>query len=215
MQLSYGHRLIIGFANKDLPRIKEYLQKRMIGGVILFSRNIESPSQLRQLTKELRSAAGFNCIIAVDQEGGKVTRLTAAKGFNDFPTAESIGKTMTPQQARELYSKMATELLKHGINLNLAPVADLKVSSDCPVTAKLERSFGHNPDTVITYATAFIQAHKEAGVMTCIKHFPGHGSCSRDSHEGPADISHTWQQTELKPFKALAPLTDMIMPGHL
>ena len=112
---------------------------------------------------------------------------------------------------------MARELAAAGINLNFGPVVDLAIDPNGPAIAKLERSFGRDPNRVASFARQFIDAHHDAGVLVAAKHFPGHGSAARDTHEEVVDVSATWQEAELAPSRDLASdqIADMIMVGHL
>ena len=155
--------------------------------------------------------------IAVDQEGGLVQLLT---GHGYFPSARSVGANpsfATPQAAERLYQTMAEELAKAGFNLNFGPVVDLSINPHNYVIVQRDRSFGADPSTVATLAGAFIRAHRAAGIATVAKHFPGHGSSAADSHKMLADVSATWQEIEIEPYRTLAKegLLDGVMIGHL
>ncbi|MCI5210735.1 MAG: hypothetical protein D3910_18550 [Candidatus Electrothrix sp. ATG2] len=112
---------------------------------------------------------------------------------------------------------MAAELSECGINFNLAPVADLNLNPDNPIIAQYERSFGEEPDVVADHCQAVIQGHHKYGVACCLKHFPGHGSASGDSHLGFVDISKDWQEQELAPYKIMIERchVDAIMTAHV
>ncbi len=112
---------------------------------------------------------------------------------------------------------MAKELAEAGFNLNLGPVVDLDLNPDNPVIGARQRSFGADPNTVTTLARAFIAAHRDANIVTVAKHFPGHGSSRVDSHMALADVSETWREIELEPYRRLAKdgLLDAVMIGHL
>jgi beta-N-acetylhexosaminidase len=112
---------------------------------------------------------------------------------------------------------MAEELAQAGVNLNFGPVVDLNSYPGNPVIARRKRSFGADPKAVAALARAFITAHREANVVTAAKHFPGHGSSRSDSHKVLADISQSWRESELEPYRLLARdgLLDMVMVGHL
>src|SRR4029450_3183891 len=122
-----------------------------------------------------------------------------------------------PQAAEPLDRTMAEELPKAGFNLNFGPVVDLSLNPGNYVIVQRDRSFGANPNTVATLAAAFIRAHRAAGIATVAKHFPGHGSSSADSHKALADISNTWREIEIEPYRTLAKqgLLDGVMLGHL
>ncbi len=218
-----GQMLLIGFhgtspGGKDARRIARQIAKGQIGGVILMDRNIRSPRQVRALTSRFLSTGyPLTPIISVDQEGGLVQRLSARKGFKAYPTARTVARLYKPEKARFIYKSMAQELAKAGFNLNFGPVLDLNLNRRNPVIGRLGRSYGAKPERVVAYARAFISAHREANVLTSVKHFPGHGSSWSDSHKRFVDLTKTWKDIELEPYRALARdgAIDTLMVGHL
>ena len=219
-----GQMLLIGFrgqtpSDPGVRRVADQLKAGKAGGVIFMSRNIESPQQVRNLTRLFAAAAKDQptLFIGVDQEGGYVQRLARSKGFNTHPSAERLGARNDPQGAYSTYRKLALELRDYGFNLNFGPVVDLNVNPANPVIGRLKRSFGTDPDHVASFAKAFVFAHNETGVLTVAKHFPGHGSSETDSHDELVDISKSWSEAELRPYRKLieANAIDMIMTGHL
>ncbi len=218
-----GQMLLIGFhgtspGGKDARRIARQIAKGQIGGVILMDRNIRSPRQVRALTSRFLSTGyPLTPIISVDQEGGLVQRLSARKGFKAYPTARTVARLYKPEKARFIYKSMAQELAKAGFNLNFGPVLDLNLNRRNPVIGRLGRSYGAKPERVVAYARAFISAHREANVLTSVKHFPGHGSSWSDSHKQFVDLTKTWKDIELEPYRALARdgAIDTLMVGHL
>jgi len=219
-----GQMLLVGFpgtkpSQDSVRRVAQQLESGAAGGVILMSRNIESPQQVSALTAYLRDAAGDQAtpFIAVDQEGGYVQRLARTKGFKTHPSAERLGARNDPQGAYSAYRNLALELRDYGFNLNLGPVVDLNLNPANPVIGRLKRSYGQDPDHVSAFAKAFVYAHNESGVLTAAKHFPGHGSSATDSHDVLVDISESWTEAELRPYRKLieAGAIDMIMTGHL
>ena len=218
-----GQMIMIGFEGRserepDVVAAHDQLAQGVIGGVVLYPDNIGSPEQLRALTTYLRDARSWPIpFIAVDQEGGLVQRLT---GHRYFPSARSVGANPSfaaPQAAERLYQTMAEELAKAGFNLNFGPVVDLSLNPHNYVIVQRDRSFGADPNIVATLAGAFIRAHRAAGIATVAKHFPGHGSSTADSHKMLADVSGTWQEIEIEPYRTLAKegLLDGVMVGHL
>ncbi len=218
-----GQMLLVGFhgtapEGKAVRAVALQIARGQIGGVILMERNIRSPRQLRALTaKFLNTGHPLTPLISVDQEGGNVQRLPARKGFRRYPGARAMARRHTPEKARQIYKTMAQELARAGINLNYGPVLDLNLNPRNPVIARLGRSYGADPERVTAYARAFIAAHREANVLTSVKHFPGHGSSAADSHKRPVDITGTWKDAEMEPYRALARdgAIDTIMVGHL
>lgn len=229
LELMLGQMLLVGFrglAVDDQHPIVADLRDRHLGGVVLFdrdgparsaTRNVESPKQLAALTGALQGAASTPLLIAVDQEGGKVMRLSPRHGFAASPSHEELGAQGDAAAVTAAAAAMAQTLAQAGINLNLAPVVDVNANPDNPVIARYGRSFGADPALVSRLAAAFIQAHHEQGVLCCPKHFPGHGSSTADSHHGLADVSESWTEQELQPYRDLiqAGLADCIMTAHV
>lgn len=222
LEAMIGQMLIIGFPGSDPKgewpaRAAELIRQGRIGGVLLFADNIANRRQLGALTTSLVSAApGIPPFIAVDQEGGKIQRLSRSKGFVGLPSAVRVGR-MDVISAYLLYRKTAAELAGLDINVNLGPVVDLNINPQNPAIGGRARSYDRDPGIVRDYACQFIEAHAEAGVLTAAKHFPGHGSATTDSHKGPADVTRTWHDSELQPFADLIVNNQvgMIMVGHL
>jgi beta-N-acetylhexosaminidase len=221
-----GQMIMVGFAGHSdrdpgVMEVRDELSRGTIGGVVLYPENIGSQAELRALTAFLRNARSAPIpFIAVDQEGGLVQRLTHRDGYTYFPSARSVGRNpsfSSPESAQRLYKTMADELAVAGFNLNFGPVVDLNLNPDNPVIGGRERSFGADPNAVTALARAFIIAHREAGIVTVAKHFPGHGSSHTDSHKALADVSETWREIELEPYRQLAHdgLLDGVMIGHL
>jgi len=219
-----GQMLLIGFdgvkpSDAGVQRVVEQLEAGKAGGVIFMSRNIQSPQQVRSLTNLFANAARGHPtpLIAVDQEGGYVQRLSRSKGFNTYPSAERLGARNDPQGAYSAYRKLALELREYGFNVNLGPVLDLNINPSNPIIGRLKRSYGSDPEHVTAFAKAFVYAHNESGVLTVAKHFPGHGSSQTDSHDELVDISGSWSESELRPYRKLieSDAIDMVMTGHL
>jgi beta-N-acetylhexosaminidase len=212
--------LIAGFRGRALTNddpILRAIRDDGLGGVILFARNIESPSQLRDLTTTLRAAAGDRTLlIAIDQEGGAVARLNPDDGFPATPTAAKVGRRNDADYALGVGTAIAQALADAGINLNLAPVVDLNVNPANPSIGALGRSFSADPDVVVAMAEQFIAGHREHGVLTTLKHFPGLGSAAGDTDREFVDISATWSEAELEPFRRLiaAGAADLVMIGN-
>ena len=200
--------LLVGFDGYKTPT---FLKKYKVAGVILFSKNIKNPKQLKKLTSEIRKYQP-NILIAIDEEGGKVERLKKKDGFKHFLSAKEIAKKGT-NFAKKEYAKMSILLHEYGINLNLAPVVDLESNPNNPIIAKYKRSFSKNPYKVIKYANIFIEEMKKNKIFCCLKHFPGHGSSSTDSHKGFVDVSDSWKSRELLPFMKVK--SDFIMTAHI
>ncbi len=224
-----GQLFIIGFQGDTLKRdssIARDVVKRNLGGVILFDRflagrrtknNIISRHQLKLLNHELQKLTDVPLLIGVDQEGGRVCRLKKEQGFPASQTAYEICNNNDAKFSLSQAKLVASTLADTGINLNFAPVADLNLNPENPIIGKLQRSFSANPDRVIEQCQTWIDCHKKNGVLSCLKHFPGHGSSEDDSHLGFVDITDSWQQIELAPYKELISRgkIEAIMMGHL
>jgi beta-N-acetylhexosaminidase len=224
-----GKAIVVGVRGADpgsaaLREDLELCAQAGIGGVILFdrdlpgggARNIESPAQVRELTRCLRETLGDGLLIMIDQEGGRVARLGARCGFDPGISAAGFAHLGESAQ-RSAAGEQAFQLASLGINVNLAPVVDLSISRDSAVITGLDRSFGSDADHVIACARVWIEAHRRAGVASCLKHFPGHGSASGDTHTGLVEITgRATRDRELAPFRALSGEPGVLMmTGHL
>ncbi|MCL4859063.1 MAG: glycoside hydrolase family 3, partial [Caldilineaceae bacterium] len=176
-----------------------------------------SPEQVQALVASLQSLAEIPLLVAIDQEGGIISRLRERYGFPPTRSHQALGELNDLAATRQHAGDMAHTLAGLGINLNLAPVVDLNVNPSNPIIAAYERSFGADPQQVTEQARAFIEAHHAAGVRCTLKHFPGHGSSTTDSHEGFVDVTQTWTRQELAPYQALveAGLADAVMTAHV
>lgn len=218
-----GQMIMVGVKDtsaEGIALVKEQIAKGKVGGVVLYKYNIENPRQIREFNNNLKAAAGNGSPVlftAVDQEGGKVQRLVAEKGFRSYKSHRDTAEKLTPEQAFRQYSEMAADLSAAGFNVNFAPSADLNVNQDSPVIGRLGRSFSADAETVAAYAGEFVKAHSKAGIVTSLKHFPGHGSALNDSHLGFTDVTGTWTEKELEPFRLLIDrgLAVSVMTAHV
>jgi len=229
LSVKIGQMLMIGFRGttlEDAPEIAADITKRRIGGVVLFdfdvpahshSRNIISPQQLARLTLELQKLANIPLLVAIDQEGGKVNRLKQARGFPPSVSAAYLGRLNNPDSTSSAASQTARTLKTMHIGMNLAPVADLNTNPDNPVIGKLDRSFSPDPSVVISNLQLIIQAYHINGIIATLKHFPGHGSSSSDTHLDFTDITASWSEEELEPYRVLiaSGYPDAIMTAHV
>lgn len=215
-----GQLLIAGFDGMTVtPEIAELITHRHVGGVILFARNIREPHQTLELTTRMQALAKdaghpYPLLIAVDQENGVVRRL--AHGATVFPGNMAVAATGSTELAYEIARATGRELRALGINMNLAPVLDINNNPANPVIGV--RSFGEDPREVASYGAAAIRGYHEAGVISCAKHFPGHGDSVTDSHLALPIIPHALDRleaVELPPFKAaIASGVETMMMGH-
>ncbi len=218
-----GQMIVIGFQGDDaddapVKKLREEIAAGRLGGVMLLKTNVKNLAAVAEMNSAFRDASpDLPPFITVDQEGGSVERLTKAVGFAEIPNAASIAANNTPEQAVAIYGKMAEGIADLGFSVNFGPVADINLNKNNQIIAKFGRSFSADPAKVAAYDEAFIRAHHAAGLLTALKHFPGHGSSTADSHEGFVDITETWQPSELDPYRALIAggEVDMIMIGHL
>ncbi len=229
LDLWIGQMLMVGFRGTDPKEGDSFLQAVRdlhLGGVVLFDRdvptrsplrNIVSPQQVQKLTAQLQAVAEVPLLIAIDQEGGKIARLKARHGFSATPSQAELGRWDDQERTRSSAREVGELLASLGINLNFAPVLDLAVNPDNPIIAALERSYGADPDRVERHARWTIEEFHRAGVLSAVKHFPGHGASKEDSHLGLPDVTHLWSETELEPFRSLMSeqLPDLVMMAHL
>ncbi len=195
-------------------------------GVILFDhdiagnhqRNIVSPEQLTAFIADLRHELGDDLVVAIDQEGGQVSRLKQEHGFL-LPSASAaeLG-TYDEMDLRQHAQRQALKLKALGIDINLAPCVDLSIEPCSPIIAEKDRAFGDDHDTVVRCASTMIEIYQHEKLGCCIKHFPGHGSSLIDSHNGMCDITLTHSPQEQRVFASLIERFGdalAIMPGHL
>ena len=197
--------LVVGFRGRSLAADDPVMRaiRDGLGGVILFARNVESPSQLADLTGKLHEAAQpRRLIVCVDQEGGAVARLTPDKGFTEIPSQAAVGKR-DEDEALAVGRSIGEQLAAAGINLNLAPVVDLNVNPANPSIGALGRSYSADQQRVVELARASITGQHDHGVLTTLKHFPGLGSATGDTDREFVDITDTWAALELEPFQHL------------
>lgn len=189
------------------------LVKRGVGGIILFARNVQEPAQVAELSRTLKAAAPGPLLVSIDQEGGRVQRLKPPF-WTQWPSMRRLGRidetggilglngTAVAEKVGRLIAK---ELAACGIDLNYAPVVDVDTNPLNPVIG--DRSFGRDPKRVARLGVALAQGLERGGVASCVKHFPGHGDTSQDSHLTLPRLAHDkrrlWE-VELVPFVAAA-----------
>lgn len=229
LEVKLGQMILVGFRGATADQCADFLgrlRRYHVGCVWLTDNkspmgttigNVKSPGQLRQLVADLQQAATIPLLVAVDGEGGSVIRLKEEFGFPRFPSPAELGERNDPKLTRDHAALLANTLRDCGINWNLAPVVDLNRNPDNPIIGIRQRSFGHSADTVLRHATAFIEAHHARDILCALKHFPGHGSSSADSHIGMVDVSQSWTEEELIPYTRLIQdrLADSVLPGHI
>jgi beta-N-acetylhexosaminidase len=209
---------IFGCAGGELlPEERDFFRDADPFGFILFARNVESPDQVRRLTAALRGAVGRNAPVLVDQEGGRVQRLRAPHWREFLPPLDQVMRNpATALRSMALRSRIiAAELLAVGIDANCAPCADIAGDDTHPFLRN--RCYGQDAATVTAIARAVAEAHLMQGVLPVMKHLPGHGRATTDSHHllprVTADLQ-TLEATDFAPFRALADLP-MAMTAHI
>jgi len=220
-----GQLLLVGFDGTLGPgnvQLERLLCEARVGGVLIFGRNVVDAGQLRALTDWMRSrareCAGRRLLVATDAEGGRVMRLGPAAGYAATLSHQELGDandfTMTELEAR----RIGRMLRAAGIAWDLAPVVDVGYNPANPVIVGTGRSFSANAALVTAHARAYIDGMRAEGVLTSLKHFPGHGSSHGDSHDGFVDVTETANpEVELAPYRALIAehRVDTIMTAHV
>ncbi len=225
LSLMAGQMILAGFKGTSLvedPSTIEALKAGKLGNVILFYRhkgiaphNLASPEQITALIEEIKSSSPYPVFIGIDQEGGLVQRISSRNGFKDWQSAQKLGQSSTKDTYKSA-KDMGNSLAKLGFNLNFAPSVDL-LDPNSPAIGKLERSFSDDPAQVFQHAKAFVLGMEENNIVSALKHFPGHGSAMADSHEGFTDVTNTWTEEELIPYKMMIEdnFSGMIMTAHV
>jgi beta-N-acetylhexosaminidase len=207
---AFASPLWVGFEGKSLPAsLSRWLAGGQVGGVVLFSRNIESPAQVLDLCRGIRSAAGRGNpfpLIAVDQEGGRVARFKDSP-FTRFPPARACSLFCCRNEgvAEAVGAATAAELRAVGIDVNFAPVLDVDSNPRNPVIG--DRAFSGDPRAAAALGIAFAKGSLSRGILPVGKHFPGHGDTSADSHEELPVVRadrQTLLRRELLPFRRAA-----------
>lgn len=199
-----GQLLMIGVEGaKITSELKSFLKETNVGGVILFARNYRSPKQLADFIKSMQDASETPLIVAVDQEGGRVARLT--EPFTKIPPMSFLGRLGEKGAtfAYDIGSILGKELSAVGIHINFAPVLDVATNPFNPVIG--DRAMAGSAEEVSVLGAAFIRGMQAEGVAACAKHFPGHGDTNTDSHKGLPILPHTRRRfdvCEFKPFRA-------------
>ncbi|MCB0486827.1 MAG: glycoside hydrolase family 3 protein [Cyclobacteriaceae bacterium] len=219
LDIKIGQMILIGVPGTTVDNLTlKEIKDGKAGSIIFFEKNIaskDSYAQFKKLAWAYQSVAPIPIFISIDQEGGRVNRLKEKYGFPRSITAAAMSASI--DSVRYYGQTTATTLAGLGINVNFAPVVDVAIDPANPVIVKTERSFSSNEDSVSLYAREFIKAHRQVKVITVLKHFPGHGSSKADTHFGIADVTKTWQEKELTPYRSLieSGYVDAIMTAHI
>ena len=199
--------------------MKTNLQAYPVGSIVLFRKNISDADQMTALIQDFQNASGNSLLVAVDEEGGLVARLANHRAFDlpQYQSAAAVGSSGDPEQAKDMGRTIGGYLKPYGFNLDFAPVADVNTNPLNPVIGS--RAFSSDPETAAEMVSAAVQGFHEAGMLCTLKHFPGHGDTSEDSHAGTATSTKTWDEmkkAEILPFEAgIAAGADVVMTAHI
>ncbi len=194
------------------------LKKRPAGGIILFAANITDPVQISEYTEAMQKASKYPLFIAVDEEGGRVARIGKNPNFDvpHYESMEAVGATGDTANAFNAGKEIGKYVKEYGFNVDFAPVADVNTNPENRVIGN--RAFGSDPNEAAKMVGAAIDGFHSSGMITCIKHFPGHGDTKGDTHTGYVSVGKTWEELkncELIPFAENLTKTDMIMAAHI
>lgn len=216
-----GQHMIIGVSGTSLTSDeKKFIVENNISGVVLFARNCVEPKQIRELCGEIQSLRHkmkdkVPLFIGVDQEGGRVQRLKPP--FTQWPALKKLGDLDAPTAAFHFTQKMGAEMMAIGINLDFAPCIDVFTNPKNTVIG--DRAISSDPYQVEKMSSALVRGYIKSGIISCVKHFPGHGHTIIDSHEELPVEDATLKRlhdVELVPFKkALRSRTEMVMTSHI
>ena len=225
-----GQMIMVGTRGMTIeevsPQFQQQIKDGKIGGIVLFDydvvkkeyhRNIQSPEQVKGLIDGLQKLAPTPLFMAVDQEGGRVNRLKPKYGFPSSVSAQYLGDLDNVDSTRYYGTRTAKVCQDLGFNVNFAPAVDVNYNPTSPAIGNIERSYSADPEMVIKHASILIEEQAAKGILSTLKHFPGHGSAQSDSHYGVTDVTKYWQESELIPFEQLGKLDKnvAIMTAHV
>lgn len=216
MSSNLGQLLLLGVAGPELDsQTAEFFRKIQAGGYIIFTRNIQSPSQLRKLMDDLRDLSEKEPILTIDQEGGRVSRLRMIG--NEPPNARQLREKRDPDLIRR-HGDLTGRLLRlFGFNLDLCPVLDISFDDNAD-NSLFGRCYGISTEEVIRNATLFNDALRKAGILSCGKHFPGYSCAINDPHHELPVLARSLSElecNELAVFRHFIPSVDSMMIGHV
>ena len=221
LDIKIGQMILIGMPGTTVDSaVLREVGTGKVGSIIYFEKNIPKTNSFagfKKMSWAYQKAAPIPLLICIDQEGGRVNRLKEKYGFPRSITATAIGKSRSLDSAQFYAESTAATLAGLGINVNFAPCVDLAANPENTVIVKVERAYSNKEDSVIMFAREVVKAHRKFGVITALKHFPGHGSSSVDTHLGIADVTNTWSEREIKPYLQLweEGYIDGIMSSHI
>ena len=212
-----GNVIVCGFHGLEAPQtVRDWLGSGLVAGLILFKRNISDVEQAADLIASCKKASGSAnpVLVCIDQEGGRVARLGAP--VLQLPAMRALADFGDRALTRDAGFVLGQQLRAIGFNLNFAPVLDVDTNPANPIIG--DRAFGRSPEVVIEHALAFADGLRAGGILSCGKHFPGHGDTLQDSHEElptlPHDLSRL-NRVELPPFRAAVDRVDSVMTAHI
>lgn len=220
LEYKLSQMFLVGIPGTELSSAtEEFLKDYQPGGIIYFAQNYETPALVAEMSENIQStrdkARNLPLFISVDHEGGKVQRFR--KPFTHFPEPAEIGDIGSPKLAFLVAEVMARELKAVGVNLDYHPLCDIHTRPSNPVIGR--RAFGMDDELVSRMASAMVRGFVANGMVSCVKHFPGHGDTTVDSHFDLPKVEVPWDelmQRELKPFaRAIRSRVDMIMTAHI
>lgn len=222
LDIKIGQMIIFGFYGTSVsPNDPVYkaVKEGKVGSILVYRRNISSTNtrvKLGKLVDNFQAVAPIPLFVSIDQEGGLVNRFDSLPGFPSMPSAHFIGSKNDTALTAQYANNTASLLSELGINLNYAPVLDLH-NPNCPVMGARRRCYSTKPEIVATHAEQVIQSHNNFKVHTIVKHFPGHGNSTTDSHLGITDVTQTWKKDELEPYRRLIEkgLVQAVMTAHI
>ena len=221
LDIKIGQMILIGMPGTTVDSaVLREVSTGKVGAIIYFEKNIPKTNSFagfKKMSWTYQKTAPIPLLICIDQEGGKVNRLKEKYGFPRSITATAIGKSKSLDSAQFYAESTAATLAGLGINVNFAPCVDLAANPENTVIVKVERPYSNNEDSVVMYAREVVKAHRKFGILTSLKHFPGHGSSIVDTHFGIADVTKTWNEREIKPYKQLLKegYVDGVMSSHI
>lgn len=212
-----GQLFIVGFPGADIPKpFLHFLSEEKLGGVILFADNCPSQTATRENIEQIKAHCKLSPpFVAIDQEGGRVSRLKGAPA--EIKSAWEYGREQRIEGFIEEYRRSAVYMESMGINVNLAPVADIYTNPNN--TCLKDRCYGEDAGTVAMFVKASVQVARSSGILSCLKHFPGLGDARNDPHQKTSEADYDiyeWRNREMIPFAdGVAAGADLIMTTHL
>ena len=207
-------------ATEVTDEMRETYSRYPCAGFAVFRKNILDPSQLRAFVENLRGIGALPALTAIDEEGGRIARIAnhpTSFGVTKFPSMGAIAQTGDPANAFTAGKTIGEYLHAYGFTVDFAPVADVNTN---PLNTVIgDRAFGNDPEIAAPMVQAVIRGLHESGVAACVKHFPGHGDTTADTHTGYAETLKTWNELrdcEMIPFRAgIEAGADLVMTAHI